>query len=171
MKFNPFDGVPKSGQGRIGAGAAVCTFAIELFFIVAFFLFLLFLPIVVLTFQLWWLLALRFCIPPRVGFTAVADFLATGKVIADVGANATLAAELNIALGLDVTGVPPVPGNKSWVTELASAKDPDNNLVFNDSDMSHALVVSTDPMDASQPAPLPVEVSPDDPLCTVWASP
>ncbi|MGC5075662.1 hypothetical protein [Agrococcus sp. DT81.2] len=169
MKFNPFDGVPKPGQGRIGAGAAVCTFAIELFFIVAFFLFLMFLPIVVLLFQLWWMLALRFCIPPRVGFAAVADFLATGKVMADVGADPSLAAELNIALGLDLTEVPPVPGNKDWATELASAKDPGNNLVFNDSNMSHALVVGTDPTDTVQPAALPVEVSPDDPLCRVPA--
>lgn len=165
MKFNPFNGIPNSGEGRIGAGAAVCTFAIELFFIVAFFLFLMFLPIVVLLFQLWWLLALRFCIPPRVGYSAVADFLATGHVMADIGADASLTAELNIALGLDLTDVPPTVGG--WETELANATDPDGNDVFDDSDMSHALVIGTDPRDASQPATLPREVSPDDPLCEV----
>ena len=45
-----------SWHGR--RGRAICTFAFELFFIVALFLFLLFLPIVVLLFQLWWMLAL-----------------------------------------------------------------------------------------------------------------
>ena len=120
----------------------------------------------VILFQLWWMLALRFCIPPRVGFTAVADFLATGTVIADIGADVSLTAELNIALGLDLTDVPPVAG-KDWVTELANATDPDGIAVFDDSDMSHALVVATDPRDASQPAPLPQQVSPADPLCKV----
>jgi hypothetical protein len=62
MSFST-DGLPTSGQMG-GATAKVCTFAIELFMIVAFFLFSLFLPIVVLIFQLWWLLALRFCLPP-----------------------------------------------------------------------------------------------------------
>jgi len=163
FKMNPFSGIPKQGEGRIGAGAAVCTFAIELFFIVAFFLFLLFLPIVVLTFQLWWLLALRFCIPPRVGFTAVADFLATGKVIGGAGWNATLAAELDITLGTDLRDVP-VPGG--WADQLVAAKDPSGAFIFkNDAKLTHALVVSTDPGDAAQPAPLPHEVSPADPLC------
>ncbi|WP_344065618.1 hypothetical protein [Microbacterium pumilum] len=168
MKFNPFGGgMPKSGEGRIGAGAAICTFAVELFFIVAFFLFLMFLPIVVLLFQLWWLLALRFCIPPRVGFSAVADFLATGKVIGGAGWNATLAAELDIALGTDLRDVPVTGG---WADELAAAKDPSGAFVFkNDSKMTHALIVSTDPRDASQPTPLPHEVSPSDPLCPVPA--
>ena len=59
--------------GQPGDGGGVCTFALELFFIVAFFLFLMFLPIVVFAFQLWWMLALRFCIPPTVSFSALAD--------------------------------------------------------------------------------------------------
>ncbi len=162
MKFNPFKGVPKSGEGRIGAGAAVCTFAVELFFIVAFFLFLMFLPIVVLLFQLWWMLALRFCIPPRVGFAAVRDFFTTGGLMANVGLDAELTADLNITLGTDMREVP-VAG--SWEAELASATDPGGTPVFADPDMSRALDVATDPTDASRPAPLPVEVSPADPLC------
>jgi hypothetical protein len=56
--------MPGSGDGAVGTGGGACTFALELFFIVAFFLFLMFLPIVVFAFQLWWMLALRFCIPP-----------------------------------------------------------------------------------------------------------
>jgi hypothetical protein len=45
-------------------GAGICSFSIPLVTIVATFVFKLFLPIVVLIFQLWWMLALKFCIPP-----------------------------------------------------------------------------------------------------------
>lgn len=47
-------------------GQQVCFFAILLFFIVALFLFRLFLPIILFLFQLWFLLKLKFCIPPGV---------------------------------------------------------------------------------------------------------
>lgn len=48
----------------------ICFFAIFLFFIVAMFLFQLFLPIVLFLFQLWFLLKLKFCIPPTIEFGA-----------------------------------------------------------------------------------------------------
>jgi hypothetical protein len=54
-------GIPSSGS--IG-GPAVCFISIPLITIVASFVLNLFLPIVVLLFGLWFLLALRFCIPP-----------------------------------------------------------------------------------------------------------
>ncbi|WP_298942611.1 hypothetical protein [uncultured Microbacterium sp.] len=163
MKFNPFSGTPKSGSGRIGAGAAVCTFAIELFFIVAFFLFLMFLPIVVLLFQLWWLLALRFCIPPRIAFTAMADFLAT----ADLGTvNAAQRTEFNIAMGMDFRDLAPGDRHPDWVDSLDAATKPDGTPAFaGEHEMTHALVVGTDPTDAVAPTPAPHEESPDDPLC------
>lgn len=47
-----------------------CSFSIPLITIVATFVFKLFLPIVVFVFQLWFLLALRFCIPPSFGMSA-----------------------------------------------------------------------------------------------------
>ncbi|MDO9074807.1 MAG: hypothetical protein Q7U73_16240 [Rubrivivax sp.] len=53
--------IPSSGS--IG-GPAICFFSIPLITIVASFVLNLFLPIVVLLFNLWFLLALRFCIPP-----------------------------------------------------------------------------------------------------------
>ena len=53
--------IPTSGS--IG-GPAICFFSIPLITIVASFVLNLFLPIVVLLFNLWFLLALRFCIPP-----------------------------------------------------------------------------------------------------------
>ncbi|KRB43010.1 hypothetical protein [Terrabacter sp. Root181] len=46
--------------------AQTCSFAIPLITIVAYFLLKLFLPIVVFVFQLWFLLALRFCIPSSI---------------------------------------------------------------------------------------------------------
>ena len=46
--------------------AAICSFAIPLITIVATFVFKLFLPILVVLFNLWFLLKLRFCIPPSV---------------------------------------------------------------------------------------------------------
>lgn len=54
-------GIPSSGT--VG-GPAICFFSIPLITIVASFVLNLFLPIVVLLFNLWFLLALRFCIPP-----------------------------------------------------------------------------------------------------------
>lgn len=53
--------IPSSGT--IG-GPAICFFSIPLITIIASFVLNLFLPIVVLIFNLWFLLALRFCIPP-----------------------------------------------------------------------------------------------------------
>ncbi len=54
-------GIPTSGSM---GGPAICFFSIPLITIIATFVLNLFLPIVVLLFNLWFLLALRFCIPP-----------------------------------------------------------------------------------------------------------
>ncbi len=59
-----------SGLTSKTPGAAICSFSIPLITIVASFVFKLFLPIVVLVFQLWWMLALRFCIPPSFSLSA-----------------------------------------------------------------------------------------------------
>ena len=54
----------------------------------ALFLFLLFLPIIVFLFQLWWMLALKFCLPPSISFQALAEFVTDGKDLpADVDAD------------------------------------------------------------------------------------
>lgn len=73
--------IPKSGSVG-GTTPRVCTFALELFMIVAFFLFSLFLPIVVFAFQLWWLLALRFCLPPSVQAVLALKAFFTGSTTA-----------------------------------------------------------------------------------------
>jgi hypothetical protein len=58
---------------------------------VAFFVLQLFLPIVVFVFQLWWMLALRFCLPPDVDIDSglIDDFEALG---AGLEVDATVAA-------------------------------------------------------------------------------
>jgi hypothetical protein len=85
LSFDPDMGTPSKGQLPGGVTARTCTFALELFMIVAFFVFSLFLPVVVFLFQLWWLLLLRFCLPPSATAVAVltAHFQA-GKTIADL---------------------------------------------------------------------------------------
>lgn len=52
--------------GGTTGGAEACFYAIPLITIVAMFVFLLFLPIVIFIFQLWYMLLLKFCIPPEV---------------------------------------------------------------------------------------------------------
>lgn len=59
-------------DGELG-GASICSFSIPLITIVALFVLNLFLPIVVFLFQLWFLLLLRFCIPPRLKLDLALD--------------------------------------------------------------------------------------------------
>jgi hypothetical protein len=182
LVFNPFGDIPKSGA--IGAGGGICTFALELFFIIAFFLFLMFLPIVVFAFQLWWMLALRFCIPPSIGFSITADFLADASVSVDLAAD--IRADATLALDLDktdrVVDGHPTPdevldqifGTDStiltdkgvWLDAFAAAKDAGGASIFNtDPAMLTAAVASTDPDDAVRPEAPEPESSPPDPLC------
>lgn len=64
LKFGEIkDGLPDPATSGIG-GASICFFSIPLITIVATFVLKLFLPIVVFIFGLWFLLKLRFCIPP-----------------------------------------------------------------------------------------------------------
>ena len=73
----------------------ICSFAIPLITIVAFFVLRLFLPIVVLLFGLWFLLMLRFCIPPDVDISAEAALLADfTKLKVGLEAVAGVAAEI-----------------------------------------------------------------------------
>ncbi|MGH3629866.1 MAG: hypothetical protein ACRDRL_20810, partial [Sciscionella sp.] len=166
LQFDPFGGIPKPGSGAIGHGGGVCTFALERFFVVAFFLFMLFLPIVVLIFQLWWLLALRFCIPPAIGFTLLTDFFAKGKLLAAL--DPSLKVALDATLGTSTSAFPPgSPQRGVWAARLDAATDPvTGTKVFSDDpSLVKALVESTDPHAAVKPAPPVPEEKPDDPLC------
>lgn len=64
------DGQPQDND--VG-GEAICSFSIPLITIIALFVLNLFLPIVVLVFNLWFLLVFRFCIPPSVKLAAGLD--------------------------------------------------------------------------------------------------
>jgi hypothetical protein len=171
LVFNPFNPT----KGALGNGGSICTFALELFFLVAFFLFLMFLPVVVFLFQLWFLLALRFCIPPSLGLSITADFFAQGKLLADFDADVQVQADLSVRgltpeqaidqiFGTDSTAPGAEPG--AWLDELLDAKDDGGNAIFaDDADLMHAVVTGTDPDTAEVPAPPPLEPVPDDPLC------
>ncbi|MCY0906005.1 hypothetical protein [Arthrobacter sp. H14-L1] len=165
--FNPFNGIPKSGTGKIGGGGGICTFAFELFFMVAFFLFLMFLPIVIFAFQLWWMLALRFCIPPSISFSLMATFFAQGKLLAAVEADAQLSLKFDAAFGTDSAVLESADQSPGWAKQLDDVKAPVSGVkVFsNDSALTGAMVAANNPADAVKPAPPPVETKPDDPLC------
>jgi hypothetical protein len=147
----PFMDIPSSG-GSPGPGGSICTFALELFFIVAFFLFLLFLPIILFAFQLWWMLALRFCIPPSLSFGVVADFFAAGGVLADLGT--APAAEATAAID-ELVGLP--GGAVLLKNSVAFSAQPDQ---------LEDLVEAMDPREAQLPPTPPLlEPKPEDPLC------
>jgi hypothetical protein len=166
MQFNPFSGIPKPGQGSMGGGGGVCTFAFELFFIVALFLFLMFLPIVVFAFQLWWMLALRFCLVRLdAQFQALGNFFIGAHVnlLADLEADANAGSALDDILGVappppDPPANPPNPP----VAAAALAVSPDFK---NDPQLVVDLVSAADPTSAAPPTPPPAKTKPDDPLC------
>ena len=177
LVFNPFKGVPDSGSGAIGDGGGICTFAMELFFIVAFFLFVMFLPIVVFAFQLWWMLALRFCIPPSVAFGAMTEFFAQGGLLNTFETDAALKLDYEAKFN----GLTPIqafdqqfgtesrkltdPGD-GWAANLEKAEDSAHAPIFaSDPNFVNALLAGTDPSTALPPAPPAQETSPPDPLC------
>jgi hypothetical protein len=86
--------IPTSGS--VGA-ADICFFAIPLLTIVATFVLKLFLPIVTLVFGLFWLLKLKFCIPPSLQLEA--DINAELKV--EGGFAASLELDIDVQVGID----------------------------------------------------------------------
>jgi hypothetical protein len=164
MRFNPFGGVPKPGAGSMGNGG-VCTFAFELFFIVALFLFLMFLPIVVFVFQLWWMLALRFCFPRlQVQMDVLADFFADAHVdiLAEAKADVQVRVAFDAVFGVTVKSGSTDPG---IVDSLAASPQFANPAAA--ADLLDDLVSAVDPQTVPEPPPVPVEPKPADPLCPV----
>jgi hypothetical protein len=167
MKLNPFDGIPKPGSGSAGGGAAVCTFAFELFFIIALFLFLMFLPIVVFAFQLWWMLALRFCfLRLTFQFNVLTHFFASAHV--DVLGDLQLAVNANASAAMDaimgVTQPPPsMPPGPGIVASLAAS--PDFAAAAPIRQDIADLVTAVDPALAIAPTEPAHEARPKDPLC------
>jgi len=94
------------------AGFEICFIPIPLITIVATFVFELFLPIIMFLFQLWWMLALKFCIPPELDVAAGinAELALQGggasfDIDVDLNVDATLEAKLDLLLQ-----APPAPG-------------------------------------------------------------
>ncbi|HEX8391832.1 MAG TPA: hypothetical protein VF665_05670 [Longimicrobium sp.] len=104
------DGEPVQTQP---GGFQICHFSLPLITIVAYFVLNLFLPIVVFVFQLWFLLGLKFCIPPSISFGAGASLHAglEGELGAEIAAAVDIdleadigilgAADLNLAFNAD----------------------------------------------------------------------
>lgn len=150
LKPIDFSSIPTPGKGETNGGS-ICTFALELFFIVAFFLFLLFLPIVVLMFQLWWMLALRFCLPPTGSFQLLAAFVASNPGGGPAGMNPDESRALDELLGLGDAKTHLVAPGSALVGHLDVFDDITDTL-----DPGHAVVTPTVP---------PHLHLPPDPLC------
>jgi hypothetical protein len=101
-----FNTPPQSSVGKGGPtnDFQICSFSIPLITIVAMFVFQIFLPIVVFVFQLWFLLLLKFCIPPEVSLDAggaldVALDIPAPQLEVDVGLQAQFDAATSSAIG------------------------------------------------------------------------
>jgi hypothetical protein len=94
-------GAPAS-PGR-SAAFEICFFPIPLITIVATFVFQLFLPVIMLIFQLWWMLALKFCIPPEISLDAsiTAEIGASGNI--GISADLSVDASVELSIGAAVT--------------------------------------------------------------------
>jgi hypothetical protein len=147
MSFEPDDGTPSKGSVG-GSVPQVCTFALELFMIVAFFLFMLFKPIVVLLFQLWWMLALRFCLPPSLtALAALHSHFQGGGTMTNLSAT-------------DEANLDDLLGGKGLTDKVAASS------TF-PADGGGDLVAAVDPTTREQPKPSEPEDPLTDPLCRI----
>lgn len=96
--------MPEPGDPVTRPGQQICFFALFLFFIVAMFLFRLFLPILLFLFQLWFLLKLKFCIPPSIEIDAglVADLSFDGSFGVDFDVSIEAHVELMVEFSADL---------------------------------------------------------------------
>jgi hypothetical protein len=92
LRFTP--GLPPTG-GSVGDGQ-ICFLAIPLVTIVAWFVLNLFLPIVVFLFGLWFLLRLKFCIPPSVSIEVALDAQLNAAAGADLDVGLTASATIDL---------------------------------------------------------------------------
>lgn len=156
MMFDPNNGSPKEGTLG-GAAAETCTYAIQLLMIVAMFVFSLFLPIIMLLFQLWWLLLLRFCWPPSLaGLTTLDAHFGDAK-------GPLVPTPDNVAAALDeVIGTK----NSAALLNQAQLPPPDGRPVFQGRpEVVKEFVDELAPKTAPPPTVAQPEEQPDDPLC------
>jgi hypothetical protein len=147
LRFDPLGGIP-SGGSLGGTVASSCTFALELLMIVAMFLFSLFMPVVVFAFQLWWMLALRFCFPrPDQALQLLADFFENTGDLAALPAN----------LRDDLDELLDTPGAAAKLAGIAPFD--------HDRDVATDVLATVDPLGAAPAVPPSPEPVPEDPLC------
>jgi hypothetical protein len=117
------DGKPKNPSTT--AGFQICFFSIPLITIIAWFVLNLFLPIVVFLFGLWFLLGLKFCIPPSLSLSAGASAHADleGKI------GASLSAGLDVSLEAQINADLILTGNLAADFNLTSLDDPSLNTL------------------------------------------
>ena len=122
LDFTVNDG--KAENPSIGP-SQICFFAIPLITIVAFFVLKLFLPVVVFLFGLYFLLSLKFCIPPSIsisaGLKAELDAIPPG-IDVDAGLSASVALQLNEDLKAGIVSDSGVAATeKSKLNEFSNA--------------------------------------------------
>ncbi|MEI6668468.1 MAG: hypothetical protein WCP29_09955 [Acidobacteriota bacterium] len=102
----------------------ICFFPIPLITIVATFVFELFLPVVMLLFQLWWMLALKFCIPPEIGLSAgiTAEIGSSGNIgiSADLDVDATIEAHIDADVRARLDAAVGVSGRTDLLAQYSS---------------------------------------------------
>ena len=135
-------------------GAAICSFSIPLITIVATFVFTLFLPIVIFMFQLWWMLALKFCIPP--------SFSLSGAVAAKLAVSAN--ADLDASFAFDVktdfqTNLDPLAPPGTAPGDLPSAQI---DQQFSAGAQASLEVAAATDLSASLPPDITVDSSPSE---------
>jgi hypothetical protein len=102
LDFSKFGEIPT--KGKTGAAEQICFFSIPLITIIAMFVLNLALPIVMFVFQLWWMLKLKFCIPPSIQFEA--DLAAELDVTPpELKAEVELEVDIDVRTGVDQAGL------------------------------------------------------------------
>src|SRR6185312_7492304 len=93
-----------SAPGR-STSFEICFFPIPLITIVATFVFELFLPVIMFIFQLWWMLALKFCIPPEIDVAGgiSGEIGLDGRIGINADLNVDASIEASIQGGVDLT--------------------------------------------------------------------
>jgi hypothetical protein len=157
--------IPTGGGQPTGATAETCSFSIELITIVATFVLYLFLPVVVIAFQLWWMLLLKFCWPRPADLDALFTAL-PGTALGNLGTDERQV--LSGLLGVSDVDDPSAPGASDLPTnvvtkliqspELSGPGDTRERLV---EELAESLVVESQP-EPTSPAPASL---PPDPLC------
>ncbi len=111
-----------------------------------------------LLFQLWWMLALRFCIPPSLSFTVVAKYFADAKLLIDLpaAANAKASSAFDEVMGVNNAALEML---KRSALLLPTEFEEDKAMAGN-------LVAAMDARNVSPTSDMPKhEIAPSDPLC------